>query len=50
MTASQPRWLKRRQAVEPATGHLKAEHRVRRNHLKGQLVDALTVILTTCGA
>lgn len=50
MTASQRRWLKRRQAVEPVTGHLKAEHRMRRNHLKGhQLGGALNVVLAAAG-
>lgn len=49
MTASQRRWLKRRQAVEPVIGHLKAEHRMRRNHLKGQLGDALNVVLAAAG-
>ena len=49
LTASERRWLKRRQAVEPATGHLKAEHRMRRCHLKGQLGDALNVVLAAAG-
>lgn len=41
LTPSDWRWLKRRQAAEPTIGHLKAEHRMRRCHLKGQLGDAL---------
>ena len=49
MTKTQRRWLKRRQAVEPVIGHLKAEHRMRRNHLKGQLGDALNVVLAAAG-
>ncbi|MCK1312022.1 hypothetical protein [Bradyrhizobium sp. 23] len=28
--------MKRRAAVEPVIGHLKAEHRMSRNHLKGR--------------
>jgi len=49
MTPSQRHWLKCRQAVEPVIGHLKAEHQMRRNHLKGQLGDALNVILAAAG-
>jgi len=41
LTSSDWRWLKRRQAVEPTIGHLKAEHRMRRCHLKGQLGGAM---------
>ena len=29
------RWMKRRAAVEPSIGHLKNEHRLERNRLKG---------------
>lgn len=45
----QRRWLKRRQAVEPAIGHLKADHRMDRCWLKGQLGDALHVVLCAAG-
>jgi IS5 family transposase len=37
LTAQQRRWLKRRQAVEPAIGHLKSDHRMDRCWLQGQL-------------
>ena len=30
------RWMKRRAAVEPSIGHLKAEHRLERNRLEGR--------------
>lgn len=49
LTPSDWRWLKRRQAVEPTIGHLKAEHRMRRCHLKGQLGDALNAVLAAAG-
>jgi len=49
LTPSDWRWLKRRQSVEPVIGHLKAEHRMRRCHLKGQLGDALNVVLAAAG-
>jgi len=38
-----------RRAVEPVIGHLKAEGRMRRNHLRGQLGDALNVVLAAAG-
>ena len=34
------RWMKRRAAVEPSIGHLKNEHRLERNRLKGVAGDA----------
>lgn len=42
LTKPQRRWLKRRQAVEPAIGHLKSDHRMDRCWLQGQLGDACT--------
>jgi len=41
-------WLRRRSAVEPAIGHLKADHRLDRCWLKGTLGDALHAI--SCAA
>jgi IS5 family transposase len=38
--------MKRRAAVEPSIGHLKAEHRLERNRLKGVAGDALNAILS----
>ena len=40
------RWMKRRAAVEPSIGHLKAEHRLERNRLKGIAGDAFNAILS----
>ncbi len=40
------RWMKRRAAIEPAIGHLKHEHRLSRNRLKGILGDCLNVIFS----
>ena len=45
----QRRWLKRRQAVEPAIGHLKSDHRMDRCWLQGQLGDALHAVLCATG-
>lgn len=40
------RWMKRRAAVEPTIGHLKNEHRLERNRLKGPVGDAINAILS----
>lgn len=40
------RWMKRRAAVEPTIGHLKSEHRLERNRLKGTIGDAINAILS----
>ena len=49
LTQKQRRWLKRRQAVEPAIGHLKSDHRMDRCWLQGQLGDALHTVLCAAG-
>jgi transposase, IS5 family len=49
MSKQQRRWLKRRQAVEPAIGHLKSDHRMDRCWLQGQLGDALHTISCAVG-
>ena len=45
----QRRWLKRRQAIEPMIGHLKADHRMNRCWLAGSLGDALHAVLCAAG-
>ena len=45
MSKAEKRVVKRRQTVEPSIGHLKADHRVRRNFLKGTIRDAMNPIL-----
>lgn len=49
LTQPQRRWLKRRQAVEPAIGHLKSDHRLDRCWLRGKLGDALHAVLCATG-
>jgi IS5 family transposase len=49
LTRQQRRWLKRRQAVEPAIGHLKSDHRMDRCWLQGSLGDALHTVLCAAG-
>ena len=43
------RWMKRRAAIEPGIGHLKREHRMDRNRLKGVDGDRLNAILCAVG-
>ena len=49
LTKQQRRWLKRRQALEPAIGHLKLDHRMDRCWFSGQLDDALHTVLCAAG-
>jgi IS5 family transposase len=49
LTAVQRTWLKRRQAIEPAIGHAKADHRMDRCWLKGSEGDALHAVLCAAG-
>ena len=43
------RWMKRRAAIEPGIGHLKREHRMDRNRLKGKSGDRFNAILSAAG-
>ena len=43
------RSLKRRQAIEPIIGHLKADGRLGRNFLKGTQGDQMNVLLSCAG-
>jgi IS5 family transposase len=49
MTAQIKREMRRRSAVEPVIGHLKAEHRMDRNHLAGSAGDAINAVLAAAG-
>ena len=49
MTPSIKRQLRRRSAVEPVIGHLKAEHRMNRNYLWFRRGDAANAILAAVG-
>jgi IS5 family transposase len=44
-TQAKWRWMKRRAAVEPSIGHLKNEHRLERNRLKGTAGNEINAIL-----
>jgi transposase, IS5 family len=41
--------MRRRAAVEPVIGHLKAEHRLDRNYLKGRDGDRCSAVLAAAG-
>ena len=49
LNPQQKAWLRRRQAVEPAIGHLKSDHRMTRCWLKGAAGDALHTISCAAG-
>ena len=49
VTAAIRREMKRRAAVEPVIGHVKAEHRMHRNYLKGRDGDRINAVLAAAG-
>ena len=49
LTSQQRRWLKRRQAIEPAIGHAKSDNRMDRCWLQGALGDALHALSCAAG-
>ena len=49
MTEQIKRQMRRRSAVEPVIGHLKAEHRMGRNYLAGRAADAANAVLAAAG-
>ena len=53
ISRSFPNWmrklLKRRSAIEPVIGHLKSDHRMDRNHLKGVNGDKINAIMAGIG-
>jgi transposase, IS5 family len=42
-------WWKRRSAIEPVIGHVKNEHGMSKNRLKGQMGDEVNAVLSSCG-
>jgi transposase, IS5 family len=49
LDAQQRKWLKHRQAIEPAIGHAKSDHRMDRCWLQGSDGDALHAVLCAAG-
>ena len=43
------REMRRRAAVEPVIGHVRAEHRMGRNYLKGRDGDRINAVLAAAG-
>jgi transposase, IS5 family len=41
--------MRRRAAIEPVVGHLKDDHRMRRNHLKGRHGDCINAVIAATG-
>ena len=48
-TRSVRHWMKRRASIEPTIGHLKSNHRLSRNYLKGAQGNQANVILAAAG-
>ena len=49
VTAPIRREMRRRAAVEPVIGHIKAEHRMGHNYLKGRDGDRINAVLAAAG-
>ncbi len=49
LSTHERRQLRQRQAIEPIIGHLKADHRMGRCHLKGETGDRLHAVLCAAG-
>jgi len=49
MTPKIKREMRRRSAIEPVIGHLKAEHRMERNYLAHRAGDAINAVLSAVG-
>lgn len=49
MKPSEWLWYKRRSSIEPIIGHVKHDHRMDRNYLKGEEGDKINAILAGCG-
>jgi len=49
LSRSERKWYNRRSVIEADIGHLKTDHRLDRNYLKGKAGDQINVVLTACG-
>ena len=49
VTPAQKKRLKRRNAIEPVIGHLKKDHGMARNYLKGRVGDEINALMASCG-
>ena len=48
-TRATRKWMKRRASIEPTIGHMKSDHRLTRNHLKGVAGNQANVLLAAAG-
>lgn len=46
---SEKKWFNRRSVIEADIGHIKNEHRLDKNYLKGKRGDQINVVLAACG-
>jgi IS5 family transposase len=49
LTRAQRKWYNRRSVIEADIGHMKNEHRLKRNYLKGKVGDKLNAVFSACG-
>lgn len=49
LTRSQRKWYNRRSVIEANIGHMKGEHCLERNYLKGKDGDSLNAVFSACG-
>ena len=49
LTRTTKRWYKPHRSIEPTIGHLKAEHRMNRNYLKGKIGGHINALLAAAG-
>jgi len=49
LTRTVRKWFKRRAAIEPIIGHVKSDHRMSKNYLKGVDGDHINAFLGACG-
>jgi len=49
LTRSERKWFNRRSVIEADIGHLKSDHRLDRNYLKGKTGDHINAVLSACG-
>ena len=49
LSRTQRKWFNRRSVIEADIGHLKNDHRLDRNYLKGKSGDQVNAVLSACG-
>ena len=50
VSVKEKRRMRRRNAIEPVIGHLKADYGLERNYLKGTVGDVINALLAACGS